>query len=112
MLLLSCDLKRRRGSDFIARGVLFADYFPKMLGRISIACDEKSRQVPPRTEAAARVGAVPPGIHAPVQAGPELGPALCLGAIRAAAGRRWSLGAGERLSGWAKGCGKAGDTGE
>lgn len=30
---------------FIACSVLFADYFPKMLGRISIACDEKSRQV-------------------------------------------------------------------
>lgn len=47
MLLLSCDLKRRRGSDFIACSVLFADDFPKMLGRISIACDERCCQVLP-----------------------------------------------------------------
>lgn len=63
MLLLSCDLKRRRGSDFIACSVLFADYFPKMLSRISIACDETSRQVLPCTEEAAQVGTVPPGIR-------------------------------------------------
>lgn len=82
MLLLSCDLKQRIGSDFIACSVLFAVYFPKMLGRISIACDEKSRQVLPRTEEAARVGAVPPGIDALVQAGLE----LLLGLISASMG--------------------------
>lgn len=71
-LLLSCDLKRRRGSDFIACSVLFAVYFPKMLGRISIACDEKSRQVLPRTEEAAQVSTVRPGIDALVEAGLEL----------------------------------------
>lgn len=88
MLLLSCDLKQKGGSDFIACSVLFADYFPKMLGRISIACDEKSRQVQPRTEAAARVGAIPPGTDV------LLGPALRLSVIGAAMGWRWTLGLG------------------
>lgn len=93
MLLLSCDLKRRRGSDFIACSVLFADYFPKMLSRISIACDETSRQVLPCTEEAAQVGTVPPSarVLAPCSVSVEYG------LTRTGMDPR----AGERILGWA-----------